>query len=56
MAASFNKFGICIVRDPRVVHQDNEQYIDMMERYFEGVGEAYYAGEELVDSRPELSF
>ena len=39
-----------------MVHSDNEQYIDMMERYFESVGQAYYDGHELEDSRPELSF
>ena len=56
VAQSFHKFGICIVRDPRVNHEDNENYIDMVERYFESVGEAYYAGNELVDARPELSY
>ena len=56
VAQSFHKFGICIVRDPRVKHEENEQYIDMLERYFEHVGAEYYAGNELADSRPELSF
>lgn len=56
VAYSFHKFGICIVRDPRVNHEENDQYIDMLEKYFEHVGEQYYAGNELVDSRPELSF
>ena len=56
VAYSFNKFGICIVRDPRVNHSDNESYIDMVERYFESISASYYAGEELADMRPELSF
>lgn len=56
VAYSFHKFGICIVRDPRVNHEANESYIDMVERYFESVGEEYYAGGELVDMRPELSY
>ena len=56
MAQSFHKFGICIVRDPRVRHEQNEEYIDMVESYFEKVGEAYYAGHELKDCRPELSY
>lgn len=56
VAYSFHKFGICVVRDPRVNHEENDQYIDMLERYFEHVGEQYYAGNELADSRPELSF
>ena len=28
----------------------------MVERYFETISEDYYAGGELADSRPELSF
>ena len=35
VAMSFHKFGICIIRDPRVKHEDNESYIDMVESYFE---------------------
>jgi hypothetical protein len=35
VAASLHKFGILIVRDPRVNHQMNEDYIDMVEHYFE---------------------
>lgn len=56
VADSLHRFGVLVVRDPRVNHNDNEQYIDMVEKYFENVGEAYYRGEELPDCRPELSF
>ena len=35
VAQSFHQFGIIIVRDPRVEHRNNEEYIDMMERYFQ---------------------
>ena len=38
LAFSFHKFGICVVRDPRVNHQDNDTYIDMVENYFEVTG------------------
>ena len=56
VAYSFHKFGICIVRDPRVNHQDNDTYIDMIERYFEHISTDYYAGGQLADARPELSY
>ena len=56
VAYSFHKFGICVVRDPRVQHQDNDTYIDMVERYFEAISEDYYNGGQLADSRPELSY
>lgn len=56
VSESFHKFGICIVRDPRVQHEQNEEYIDMIESYFEHISEKYYRGEELEDCRPELSY
>ena len=30
-----HKFGILLIKDPRVEFQDNETYINMMEEYFE---------------------
>ena len=56
VAESFHQFGICIVRDPRVSYQKNDEYIDMVESYFEEVSEKFYRGEALEDSRPELSY
>ena len=35
VAQSLHRFGILIVRDPRVDHSHNSEYIDMMEKYFE---------------------
>jgi hypothetical protein len=31
---SLHKYGILIIRDPRAVEQDNNDYIDLMENYF----------------------
>lgn len=56
VAASLHKFGILLVKDPRVNHQTNEEYLDMVENYFEFVGEKYYRGEILRDCHPELSY
>jgi len=56
VAASLHKFGILIVRDPRVNHKMNEDYIDMVEEYFEAEGEKFYRGEKLKDCHPELSY
>ena len=36
VAESLHKFGILIVRDPRVDHSDNDTYIDMMEKLTRG--------------------
>ena len=56
VAASLHKFGILLVRDPRVKPEVNEEYIDMVENYFEEVGEKFYRGEILKDCHPELSY
>jgi hypothetical protein len=56
VAQSFHQFGIAIVRDPRVHFRANEDYIDMVERYFYQQGELFYAGQELEDCHPELSY
>lgn len=52
----FHKYGICIIRDPRVAFQDNSDYIDLMEKYFNGVSKPFYAGEELEDVKPEYHY
>lgn len=44
------------MRDPRVDHKTNEDYIDMVENYFEFVGEKFYKGEILKECHPELSY
>lgn len=56
MAACFHKFGIILFKDPRVNHQTNEEYIDMVENYFDDVGQRFYKGETLKDCFPELSY
>lgn len=56
VAASLHKFGVLIVKDPRVKPEVNEQYIDMVENYFDEVGQKFYRGEKLRDCFPELSY
>lgn len=43
-------------RDPRVDEKSNEDYIDMVEKYFKTISEKFYAGETLEDVRPELCY
>ena len=49
VAYAFHNYGLCIVRDPRVNEKDNNTFIDMMERYFEG-------SDGVRDARPEVGF
>ena len=56
VAESFHKYGILRFRDPRVNMSANDNYIDLVERYFDHVSKKYYAGEELKDCRPDLFY
>ena len=53
---SLHKYGILIIRDPRTVEKDNDDYIDLMEKYFESRGQKLYAGEKLEDAKPEYHY
>ncbi len=44
VAECLHKYGILIFRDPRAKEQDNEEYIDLMEKYFEKTSKALYEG------------
>jgi isopenicillin N synthase-like dioxygenase len=56
VAFSFHKWGIVKLRDPRVNHQANSDYIDMVEKYFDEISKLYYAGLPVKDIKPELCF
>lgn len=43
--------GCLVIRDPRVLAEDNKSFLDMMERYF-----SQSTAAKLKDSRPELHF
>lgn len=44
VAESLHKYGILIFKDPRAKEQDNEDYIDLMEKYFDKTSQKYYSG------------
>lgn len=56
VAQSLHQFGVLIWRDPRVNEQDNEDYLDMMEKYFQRESRKLYSGEKLKDCKPEHNF
>jgi len=53
VAECFHKFGIILIRDPRVDMKDNDDYVDLMEDYFWKTGELFYSGEKVDDIKPE---
>jgi len=42
VAECFHRFGILLIRDPRVNMNDNEEYLDLMEEYFANIGDRFY--------------
>jgi hypothetical protein len=49
VAETFHKYGVVVLRDPRVVEADNNRFLDTMERYFE-------SSDGVRDARPEHSY
>lgn len=52
----FYKHGVIAIRDPRVDEKKNQQFLNLMGRYFNAQGEKYYRGEKLEDARPEVGY
>ena len=53
---SFEKYGIMVIRDPRVDQKKNSDFLDMMENYYEEVSKKYYMAEYLQDTRPKSGY
>ena len=53
VAECFHRFGIILNRDPRIEMRDNDEYIDLMERYFADVGDRFYNNEQVSCIKPE---
>jgi hypothetical protein len=56
VAYGLHKTGLLVVRDPRVSEKANEDFIDLMENYYEKTGKKYYAGETITDFHPEMDY
>jgi hypothetical protein len=56
VAECLHKFGILVFRDPRANEEENNQYINLMEEYFNRTSKAYYEGLKLDDAKPEYFY
>lgn len=56
VAESLHKYGILIFKDPRANEQENEDYIDLMEKYFDKTSKIYYDGQKVNDAKPEFNY
>jgi len=52
----FHKHGVIAIRDPRVDENKNQDFINLMTRYFETQSEKYYRGEALEDAKPQYGY
>lgn len=53
---SLRKYGCLVIRDPRVNESHNNEFLDLMERYFESRGQQYYANQKVEDIKPEYNY
>lgn len=57
VAESFRETGCLAIRDPRVNQKHNDDFLNMMENYFESRSKRYYSGEQnLEDFYPQLGY
>lgn len=50
---SLHKYGCVIIKDPRVKQDENEIFLNMMERYFESTGHKFYQGQNIEEIFPD---
>lgn len=46
---AFNEYGLAVIKDPRVSEENNSEFVDMMEKYFEG-------SDGIRDAKPEAAY
>ncbi|KAL4456283.1 hypothetical protein ABPG74_014244 [Tetrahymena malaccensis] len=56
VAQALHTYGCVIIRDPRVNQQDNDNFLDMFEKYFVSRGEMLYKGEKVPEALPEWGY
>ena len=56
VAHCLHKYGVLIFKDPRAKEQENEEYIDLMEKYFKQASDRYYSAGELPDAKPQYFY
>ena len=49
VASCLSKYGVLVIKDPRVSEDDNDKFINMMERYFDST-------DYKTDAKPEYSY
>jgi len=53
---AFEETGCLIIRDPRVNQTDNDEVINMMEKFFDSRGKKFYNKEQIDDIFPQYNY
>lgn len=56
VASALHKYGCLIIKDPRVQADQNNRFLDMMEKYFLKRSTELYAGRPVPDIFPQYDF
>jgi hypothetical protein len=56
VAESLHNYGCLIIKDPRVNVDQNNKFLDMMEKFFQKRSLDLYAGRPVADIFPEFNF
>ena len=52
VAETLQKYGCLIIKDPRVNAEQNNKFLDLMERFFDRRSKEFYAGKPVPDIFP----
>ena len=55
-ADAFHNYGCIIIKDPRVNESHNNEFVDMLEQYFQRRSEKFYKEEPVEDIFPETGY
>lgn len=56
VAEAFKTYGLLVIKDPRVNPQQNNNFLNLMERYFVKRSKQFHNGERDIDFSPESNF
>lgn len=56
VAQNLKKFGLILIKDPRINPGDNDRFLDLMETYFSKRSKQFDQGLTTLDFSPETNF
>jgi len=56
VAEALRVYGLLVIKDPRVNAQQNDKFLDLMEKYFVKRSQQYHSGLKTIDLSPESNY